>query len=73
MIHGLAAKYGWSEAQIFSLPWVRAKEYCNEISISAGLNVVRDIPEIAEDAVLQRMMQENYEEVRKCGSSKVLK
>ena len=64
MIHGLAAKYGWSEAQIFSLPWVRAKEYCNEISISAGTDVVRDIPELAEDARLAEMMQANWEELR---------
>jgi hypothetical protein len=64
VIHGLAAKYGWSEAQIFSLPWVRAKEYCNEISISSGSDVVRDIPEIEEDVVLQMMMRENYESMR---------
>ena len=44
MIHALAAKYGWSEAQIFSLPWVRAKEYLNEMRIAAGENILRDIP-----------------------------
>ena len=71
MIHALATKYGWSEAQIFSLPWARAKEYCSEMSISAGTDVVRDIPALEEDARLAEMMKENYEEVRKCANAKV--
>ena len=64
MIHALAAKYGWSEAQIFSLPWVRAKEYLNEMRIAAGENILRDIPELEEDIELTRMMQENWEEMK---------
>ena len=57
MIDALASRYGWSESAIFAVPWVRAKEYCAEMKLAGGTNVVRDIPELEEDAKLAKMMQ----------------
>ena len=44
-----------------SIPWVRLKEYINEIRIEGKEHVVRDIPELPEDVELKKMMQENWE------------
>jgi hypothetical protein len=44
---------------------VRLKEYMAEIKIECKENVVREIPELPEDMELRKMMQENYEELKK--------
>ena len=60
-MHGLAANYGWTEAQIFSVPWVRAKEYCVEIRIDCDIKVSRDLPEVGEEVKYHEMLKANIE------------
>ena len=57
-MHGIAANYHWSEEQIFSLPFVRLREYQNALLREQGATVMEDEPDSDELEALQAAMAE---------------
>ncbi len=57
-MHGIAVNYHWSEDEIFSLPFVRLREYQNALLREQGAAVAEDEPDSEELEALQAAMAE---------------
>ena len=57
LVHGIAANYHWTEAEIFAIPLVRLRAYWEELRIDSGQQPAREYPPLPEEVKLAKMMQ----------------